>query len=149
MILRFHLGWHKVSSPISRSFKTPGTYELFTEYVNRINPFCSTQISGAVRPYTGGIPLWICHPAAKSKPLSSEDLAAHIQTFLNHGIKEWAIAIGGADGFSDSELSLLRPSKLWTLGPMVYPHELAAIIVSEQIYRAFTIIKGHPYHLGH
>ena len=43
----------------------------------------------------------------------------------------------------------LRPDLLWSLGPMTLPHELAAIIAAEQIYRAFTILHHLPYHAGH
>ena len=56
-------------------------------------------------------------------------------------------AIGGSDGFSDEA----RRSAGFTLslGKMTLPHELARVVLIEQLYRAFTILKHHPYHLGH
>ena len=57
------------------------------------------------------------------------------------------LAIGPADGFSDAA----RKSAIATLalGKMTLAHELARIVLLEQVYRAFTILKGHPYHTGH
>ena len=55
--------------------------------------------------------------------------------------------IGGADGFSDAARSAAQ--HVLSLGKMTYAHEIARIVLLEQIYRAFTIIKRHPYHLGH
>jgi 23S rRNA (pseudouridine1915-N3)-methyltransferase len=56
-------------------------------------------------------------------------------------------AVGSADGFSD-ELRQ-RADFVLSLGKMTLAHELARIVLLEQVYRAFTILKGHPYHLGH
>ena len=57
------------------------------------------------------------------------------------------LAIGPADGWSpkaiqDSDLRL-------SFGPMTLPHALARLVLAEQVYRAATILGGHPYHLGH
>jgi 23S rRNA (pseudouridine1915-N3)-methyltransferase len=56
-------------------------------------------------------------------------------------------AIGGADGFSDE--ARRKAGFLWSLGNLTLPHELARVVVLEQLYRAFTILKNHPYHVGH
>ena len=56
-------------------------------------------------------------------------------------------AIGGADGFS-AEARETASARL-TLGKMTLPHELARVVLLEQVYRAFTILQGHPYHTGH
>ena len=56
-------------------------------------------------------------------------------------------AIGGADGFSDE--ARRQASLVLSLGKMTLPHELARVVLLEQIYRAFTILSNHPYHLGH
>jgi 23S rRNA (pseudouridine1915-N3)-methyltransferase len=55
-----------------------------------------------------------------------------------------ALAIGGADGHGAAVLA--RAAARWSLGPLTLPHELARVIVYEQLYRAFTILEGHPYH---
>jgi 23S rRNA (pseudouridine1915-N3)-methyltransferase len=57
-----------------------------------------------------------------------------------------ALVIGGAEGLDPAvlEASDLR----WSLGPMTLPHELARVVVMEQLYRAFAILRGAPYHKG-
>jgi 23S rRNA (pseudouridine1915-N3)-methyltransferase len=55
--------------------------------------------------------------------------------------------VGGPDGFNAETRK--AANYLLSLGPMTLPHELARVILLEQLYRAFTILKGHPYHSGH
>lgn len=54
--------------------------------------------------------------------------------------------IGGADGLAPGLLD--ECAIRWSLGPAVYPHMLVRILVAEQLYRAFTLLSGHPYHRG-
>ena len=56
-------------------------------------------------------------------------------------------AIGPADGFSEATRGAAQ--HLISLGKMTLTHELARVVLLEQVYRAFTILKGHPYHSGH
>ena len=56
-------------------------------------------------------------------------------------------AIGGSDGFTED--ARRQASVTLSLGKMTLPHELARVVLVEQLYRAFTILKNHPYHLGH
>jgi 23S rRNA (pseudouridine1915-N3)-methyltransferase len=56
-------------------------------------------------------------------------------------------AIGPADGWSEAARE--RAQLLLSLGPMTLAHALARLVVAEQLYRAFTILSGHPYHAGH
>jgi 23S rRNA (pseudouridine1915-N3)-methyltransferase len=84
---------------------------------------------------------------ARGKQMSSEELAAFINAQQTQGTQRLMFAVGGADGFS-AELLAKAQVKL-SLGKMTLPHELARVMLLEQLYRAFTIIKKHPYHLGH
>jgi 23S rRNA (pseudouridine1915-N3)-methyltransferase len=76
---------------------------------------------------------------------SSPDLAGLMGRWTTEA-KPLVFAIGGSTGLD--ELVLTRAQHRWSLGPLTLPHELARVIVSEQIYRAFTIIRGEPYHKG-
>lgn len=80
------------------------------------------------------------------KPLSSEELADFVQDQMNRAVPV-LFAIGGADGFT-AEARKSAAARL-SLGKMTLPHELARVVLLEQLYRAFTILQGHPYHSGH
>ena len=123
--------------------------DLFQEYARRIDKFDRCSVSKLEPERKPAIKLWLCHTAKNAKTLSSEELARAIQNLRNLGAKELQIGIGPSDGFSSKELECLKPDFLWSFGPMTYPHELAAVIAAEQIYRAYTIIHRLPYHSGH
>lgn len=83
---------------------------------------------------------------SRGKQHSSEELAALLDR-EQLGALPLLFAIGSADGFSEQ---MRREAAIsLSLGRMTLPHELARVILLEQIYRAFTILKNHPYHLGH
>jgi 23S rRNA (pseudouridine1915-N3)-methyltransferase len=84
---------------------------------------------------------------ARGKQLSSEELARWLGRMRDEGQQRIVFAIGPADGWTDADRQ--RATLLLSMGPMTLPHELARVIISEQVYRAFTILAGHPYHTGH
>jgi 23S rRNA (pseudouridine1915-N3)-methyltransferase len=84
---------------------------------------------------------------ARGRTLSSEQLAAWIGRERDAGIQHLHFAIGPADGWSKDSRD--RADLLLSFGPMTFPHELARVMLAEQLYRAFTILAGHPYHGGH
>ncbi len=65
----------------------------------------------------------------------------------NEGAQQIVFAIGPANGWS--EAARQRAQLLLSLGPMTLAHSLARLVMAEQVYRAFTILTGHPYHTGH
>lgn len=81
------------------------------------------------------------------KQLSSEELAEFIRQHQESNPLPLVFAIGGADGFSDETRK--SADSIVSLGKMTLPHELARVVLLEQLYRAFTILKKHPYHVGH
>jgi 23S rRNA (pseudouridine1915-N3)-methyltransferase len=83
---------------------------------------------------------------ARGKQFSSEEFSAFLEREQLAAIP-LLFAIGGSDGFSEEARK--QASFILSLGKMTLPHELARVILVEQIYRAFTILKNHPYHLGH
>jgi 23S rRNA (pseudouridine1915-N3)-methyltransferase len=84
---------------------------------------------------------------SRGRQFSSEELASWLGRQRDEGRQRVIFAIGPADGWSAEERS--QAGLLLSLGPMTLPHELARVILSEQVYRAFTILAGHPYHSGH
>ena len=76
---------------------------------------------------------------------SSRELAHQLETWLLQG-RPLAFVIGGSSGLNSSVIA--RASARWSLGPLTFPHELARVILCEQLYRAFTILRGEPYHKG-
>lgn len=83
---------------------------------------------------------------SRGKQLSSEEFAEFIER-EQLSATPLLFAIGGSDGFSEE--ARLHAGFTLSLGKMTLPHELARVVLVEQIYRAFTILKNHPYHLGH
>ena len=80
----------------------------------------------------------------RGKMLSSEELAGALADFRDGGTAGLAILIGGADGLGQTARE--KADLVLSLGPMTLPHGLARIILTEQLYRAMTILAGHPYH---
>lgn len=79
----------------------------------------------------------------RGKTWSSEDLAAQLANWRMAG-RDLAFLIGGPDGHAADVLA--RADQRWSLGPLTLPHMLVRLVVVEQIYRASTLLAGHPYH---
>lgn len=80
----------------------------------------------------------------RGKARTSEEFAQRIAVLRDDGIRNMIMAIGGADGHHPDMLS--AANERLSLGPMTLPHELARCILTEQLYRAVTILAKHPYH---
>jgi len=81
------------------------------------------------------------------KQFSSEEFAGWLRDYRDRNSTPLLFAVGAADGFTQHARQ--SASLTLSLGKMTLAHELARIILLEQLYRAFTILEGHPYHLGH
>ena len=84
---------------------------------------------------------------SRGKSFSSSGFAVWIERQRDDGVQNLIFAIGPADGWSDTARA--QANMLLSFGPMTLPHELARVVLAEQVYRAFTILAGHPYHAGH
>lgn len=80
----------------------------------------------------------------RGKSLSSPAFANAIEQRRDSGLRHLTLAIGGPDGHS--EMVRKRADLLLSFGAMTWPHQIARILLSEQLYRAATIMNGHPYH---
>lgn len=84
---------------------------------------------------------------SRGKEFPSEQFAKFLGDYQDRNPLPLVFAIGGADGFSDEARAAAQ--QVISLGKMTLAHELARVVLLEQVYRAFTILKGHPYHSGH
>ena len=75
---------------------------------------------------------------------TSDEFAQHLAALRDEPLRDLGIVIGGPDGLSPTLRS--QASAMIALGRMTWPHQLARILVAEQLYRATTILAGHPYH---
>jgi len=80
----------------------------------------------------------------RGKSLSSPGFAAMIEKAKDTGAPALICAVGGADGHGPALLE--RADHVLSFGSMVWPHMLARVMAAEQLYRAVTILSGHPYH---
>jgi 23S rRNA (pseudouridine1915-N3)-methyltransferase len=79
--------------------------------------------------------------------MSSAEIAAAFKSLQDNGIQQLTLAIGPPDGWSPAARS--RADRTIAFGRITLPHELALVVAAEQVYRALTILAGHPYHSGH
>ena len=84
---------------------------------------------------------------ARGRQLTSEELAEMLEAHQVRGTQALIFAVGPADGFTAQARH--AANLVLSLGKMTLAHELARVVLLEQVYRALTILKGHPYHSGH
>lgn len=79
----------------------------------------------------------------RGRAWSTETLAEELREWLGSG-RDTVLLVGGADGLSANCLE--RADRKWSLSSLTYPHALVRVVLAEQLYRAWTITTGHPYH---
>lgn len=79
----------------------------------------------------------------RGKPWRTEDLAQQLEHWQMDG-RPVALLIGGASGLDDRVLAAAE--QRWSLGPLTLPHMLVRVLLAEQLYRAWSVTTGHPYH---
>jgi len=139
--------------------KEPAVQALTDEYLKRISRYCSIEgvslrderalvdMYGRAAAGRGAPKSTLALLDSRGKEFSSEQFARFIADYQDNNPLPLVFAIGGADGFSDDARAAAQ--HVISLGKMTLAHELARIVLLEQLYRAFTILKGHPYHSGH
>jgi 23S rRNA (pseudouridine1915-N3)-methyltransferase len=135
--------------------KEPAIQTLTDEYLKRLRYFA--EVDAAALKDESAL-LRLCARGARprhalvlldgrGKQLSSEEFARWLGAYQDRASLPLMFAIGAADGFSDQARQ--AATLVLSLGKMTFAHELARVVLLEQLYRAFTILKGYPYHLGH
>ena len=84
---------------------------------------------------------------SRGRTMNSEAFAGWLGARRDEGAQHLVFAIGPADGWSDAARA--KAQLLLSLGPMTLAHGLARLVLAEQIFRAYAILSGHPYHSGH
>lgn len=82
--------------------------------------------------------------AIEGKMKTSEELAADLESLMTYGRSKVAFVIGGSLGLHDSVIK--RADELLSFSKMTFPHQMMKLILLEQVYRAFRIMKNEPYH---
>jgi 23S rRNA (pseudouridine1915-N3)-methyltransferase len=118
---------------------------LAEEYARRIGRYCDFQMrqvrdESSLDHYAKAYSV-VLDPAGRQ--LSSAEFATWIEKSQNTAVRELVFLVGGADGVSESTRN--RARLLLSLSKMTLPHEMARVVLAEQIYRAFAILHGHPY----
>jgi len=136
--------------------KSAAIQSLTDEYLKRLRQYADTDgvslkdesalMKLCVRDRRG-TRRWLVLLDSRGKQLSSEELAKFLGDHQDKNPVPLVFAIGPADGFS--ETARQHADFTLSLGKMTVAHELARVLLLEQLYRGFTILKGHPYHLGH
>ena len=80
----------------------------------------------------------------RGKAWTTQQLVQWLETQKNRGSASISFLIGGPDGHSDEMRH--QGQAIWSLSPLTFPHELARLVLLEQLYRAATVMNGHPYH---
>ena len=135
--------------------KEPAINSLTDEYLKRISRYA--QVEGVSVRDEGDLLAEFGSAAkakstlvlmdARGKEFTSEQFAKFLGDYQDRNPLPLVLAIGGADGFSVEARTVAHQSI--SLGKITLAHELARVVLLEQVYRAFTILKGHPYHWGH
>lgn len=129
---------------------------LTTEYLKRLSRYTvcdalelasEAALLKQVEKYAGRTPAVLILLDSRGKQLASEEIANFLNHQLSHDTQELLFAVGPADGWSDSTRAVAQ--HVVSLGKITLPHELARVVLLEQLYRGFTILKSHPYHGGH
>ncbi len=120
--------------------------DLIARYEKRLSwPFHITEMpdAGGKPPITPSATVIVALDET-GELLSSTGLAKRLETWRDAGMRECRFLIGAADGLSDEDRA--SASLILSLGKATWPHMLARAMLVEQLYRATSIIAGHPYH---
>lgn len=145
-IMKFRFVW------VGRT-KDPNWKSLQEEYLSRLSHFVRTEIvelKDGTKDSEGKLIVqklnqspFVCVLDVTGRQLSSLGLSSEIETWQNRGLKEISFVIGGAEGVSPAVVEMANYSL--SLSFLTFTHEMARVVLLEQLYRAFTIIKGFPY----
>jgi 23S rRNA (pseudouridine1915-N3)-methyltransferase len=136
--------------------KTEPTDRLIADYIERATRYvpCESELFDSettlinwLNRQPGRTPAYAILLDSRGRQYTSDEFAAHLGRIRDEGVQRLVLAVGPADGWSPAARQ--RANLLVSFGRMTLPHQLARVVLAEQVYRALTILAGHPYHSGH
>jgi 23S rRNA (pseudouridine1915-N3)-methyltransferase len=136
--------------------KSEATDRLIADYIERASRYvpCDSELFDSesalinwLSRQPGRTPAYAILLDSRGQQFTSEEFATHLGRLRDEGVQRLVLAIGPADGWSPAARQ--RANLLLSLGRITLPHQLARVVLAEQVYRALTILAGHPYHSGH
>jgi 23S rRNA (pseudouridine1915-N3)-methyltransferase len=136
--------------------KSEAIERLLADYIERATRYipCESQLFDSedvlvewLDRQPGRTPAYAILLDSRGHQYTSEEFSAHLGRVRDEGAQRIVLAIGPADGWSPAARQ--RANLLFSLGRITLPHQLARVVLAEQVYRALTILAGHPYHSGH
>jgi 23S rRNA (pseudouridine1915-N3)-methyltransferase len=143
-------------SPRGSRSKSEASDRLIDDYIGRTARYipCSSEVFDTETAFLdwlerqqGRTPAYAILLDSRGVQYTSEEFAARLGHFRDDGTQRLILAVGPADGWSATARQ--RANLLFSLGRITLPHQLARVVLAEQVYRALTILAGHPYHSGH
>lgn len=140
----------------ARPSSSDGFEPMIQVYLERCSPFATCHAESFrteqallewVGRRKGRTPAMAVLLDGSGRTMTSEGFATWLGARRDEGTRNIVFAIGPASGWSDPARA--RAQLLLSLGPMTLAHALARLVMAEQLYRAVTILTGHPYHSGH
>ena len=145
-----------VISPRKQRLKSGAAHEMLQDFIRRAGRYAPTELGffdteasflaatsrtpGRTRPY-------VVLLDSTGDTLTSSQFAERVRAIQDGGSQQMVLAIGPADGWSSAGRA--AADLVFSLGAITLAHELALVVTAEQLYRALTILAGHPYHSGH
>jgi 23S rRNA (pseudouridine1915-N3)-methyltransferase len=143
-------------APRRTRLKSEASDRLIADYIERATRYvpCDSELfdsEAAILHWLdrqpGRTPAYAILLDSRGQQYTSEEFAAQLGRIRDEGVQRLVLAIGPADGWSPAARQ--RANLLFSFGRMTLPHQLARVVLAEQVYRAFTILAGHPYHSSH
>ena len=140
---------------IGRTRSSP-IQSLTAEYLKRLSRYAACEalelmseaaLLKVVEKSTARTPPVLVLLDSRGRQLTSEEIANFLEYHQSHGTQELLFGVGPADGWDATTRA--AANHVLSFGKITLPHELARVVLLEQLYRGFTILKGHPYHGGH
>ncbi len=143
-------------TPRKQRLKSPAAQALLDDFISRTGRYLPTSsapfdsetslLTSLDKAATRTSPVLILLDR-RGEALTSEGWAERLRRLRDEGTQHLTFAIGPPDGWSTKAWD--RAQMRFSLGAITLAHELALIVLAEQLYRAQTILAGHPYHFGH